>query len=148
MELWLWPSPPPFDGNIILKISFWCASTSPSVKQISCKVSVLERLRSLAPGLLHILAPRGLSHQLEGSLATLDSWNCSTTYWFCWRNSSQQSQAMLFISCCHHNYFLRAGELYSFLSLLAGAQRIKDKDYNGYVQAEELLIGIYPFKYV
>lgn len=38
--------------------------------------------------------------------------------------------------------------MYSFLSLPAVAQRIKDKDYNGYVQAEELLIGIYPFKYV
>lgn len=38
--------------------------------------------------------------------------------------------------------------MYFFFSLLALAQRIKDKDYNGYVQAEELLIGIYPFKYV
>lgn len=38
--------------------------------------------------------------------------------------------------------------MYSFLTLLTVAQRIKDKDYNGYVQAEELLIGIYPFKYV
>lgn len=38
--------------------------------------------------------------------------------------------------------------MYFFLRLLALAQRIKDKDYNGYVQAEELLIGIYPFKYV
>lgn len=50
--------------------------------------------------------------------------------------------------CCHQNYFLRAGKMYSFLTLLAVAQRIKDKDYNGYVQAEELLIGIYTFKYV
>lgn len=38
--------------------------------------------------------------------------------------------------------------MHSFLPLLAVAQRIKDKDYNGYVRAEELLIGIYPFKYV
>lgn len=55
---------------------------------------------------------------------------------------------MLFHFCCHNNYFLRAGEVYSFLTLLAIAQRIKDRDYNGYVQAEDLLIGIYPFKYV
>lgn len=119
----------------------------------SCETNLLwgsepEGLRSLAAGLFHILVPDGLAHQFEGLLASLGSWNCSTTYWFCWRNSSQQRQAMLFISCCHHNYFLRVGEMYSFLSLLAVAQRIKDKDYNGYVQAEELLIGIYPFKYV
>lgn len=49
--------------------------------------------------------------------------------------------------CCHYNYFFRARKMYS-ITLLAVAQRIKDKDYNGYVQAEGLLIGIYPFKYV
>lgn len=128
---------------ILIRLDFPTCETN-----LLLSVLVLEKLRSLAPGHLDILVPKGLSHQFEGSLASLDLWNCSTTYWFCWRNSSQQSQAMLFISCCHHNYFLRAGETYSFLSLPAVARRIKDEDYNGYVQAEELLIGIYPFKYV
>jgi len=38
--------------------------------------------------------------------------------------------------------------MYFFLTLLAVAHSIRDKDYNVYVQAQELLIGIYPFKYV
>lgn len=111
------------------------------------------RLRSLATEVFWHLGTQRVQAQLltpaeEDSLAILYFWNSSTTYWFCWRNSIQWAPTMLFNFCCHNNCFLRAEKMYFFLTLLAVAQRIKDKDYNGCVQAEYLLIGIYPFKYV
>lgn len=144
VELWLWASSLPVMG-----ISGSCSNV-PRLPHVGNKSGKSQCWRGSGAwlGTVTLFGTSGLVTPVWGVLASLDSWNCSTTYWFCWRNSNQPSQAMLFISCCHHNYFLRAAETYSFLSLLAVAQRIKDKDYNGYVQAEELLIGIYPFKYV